>query len=91
MGVDVEGFKLKNEKGERLQGPTAETKSLAVIKGAFAPTTLGHESILDAAKALGFSEEDFAVLVGSDEAIKRKILMLMILGLLILIKILERY
>ena len=72
MGVHSTGFKLKDEKGKRLQGPTVETKKLAVIKGGFAPTTLGHESLLDAAKAMGFAEEDFVALVGSNEGITAK-------------------
>ena len=69
MGVHSTGFKLKDEKGRRRQGPTVETKRLGVTKGGFAPTTLGHKSIEDAAQAMGISAENFAVLVGSNEAI----------------------
>ena len=65
LGITSAGFSRK-------MGPTVETKPLAVVKGGFAPTTLGHESMLDAAKAMGFAEEDFVALVGSNEGITAK-------------------
>ena len=65
LGITSAGFKRK-------MGPTAETKKIAAIKGGFAPTTRGHQSIRDAAQAMGFSIEDFVVLVGSNEGITGK-------------------
>jgi ABC-type transporter Mla subunit MlaD len=45
-------------------------KRIGVTWGGFAPMTLGHESIMDSAKAMGISPEDFLYLVGSNEGIK---------------------
>jgi hypothetical protein len=45
-------------------------KKLAFTWGGFAPTTAGHESIMDAAAAMGFAPEDFIALVGANEGIK---------------------
>ena len=72
MSVDASGFKLKNKKGKRHQGPTVETKAIALSKISASPTTPGHLSLRDAAVAEGFSIEDFIVLVGSNEAITKK-------------------
>ena len=66
------GYNLKNEEGERLQGPTTETKTIGLTKGALSPTTPGHLSLGDAAVAEGLNIKDFVVLVGSNEAITGK-------------------
>lgn len=66
------GYNLKNEEGERLQGPTTETKTIGLTKGSLSPTTPGHLSLGDAAVAEGLNIKDFVVLVGSNEAITGK-------------------
>jgi TP901 family phage tail tape measure protein len=45
-------------------------KKIGFAWGGFAPMTAGHESIMDAAAAMGYSPEDFIYLVGSNEGIK---------------------
>jgi hypothetical protein len=45
-------------------------KKIAFTWGGFAPTTAGHESIMDAAAAMGFSPDEFIALVGSNEGVK---------------------
>jgi hypothetical protein len=45
-------------------------KKIGFTWGGFAPTTRGHESIIDAAAAYGIAPEDFIALVGSNEGVK---------------------
>ena len=45
-------------------------KRIGFTWGGFAPTTAGHESIMDAAAAMGIAPEDFIALVGANEGIK---------------------
>jgi hypothetical protein len=45
-------------------------KKIGFTWGGFAPTTRGHESIVDAAAAYGIAPEDFIALVGSNEGVK---------------------
>jgi len=45
-------------------------KKIGFTWGGFAPTTRGHESIVDAAAAYGIPPEDFIALVGSNEGIR---------------------
>lgn len=45
-------------------------KKIGFTWGGFAPMTAGHESIMDAAAAMGYSPEDFLYLVGANEGIK---------------------
>ncbi len=58
---------LRRKTGNELVQATK--KKLAFTWGGFAPTTAGHESIMEAAKAAGIPYEDFIALVGSDEAV----------------------
>jgi len=44
-------------------------KRIGFTWGGFAPTTAGHESIMDAAAAMGIPPEDFIALVGANEAV----------------------
>ena len=44
-------------------------KKIGLTWGGFAPTTAGHESLLDAAAAMGIPPEDFIALVGANEAV----------------------
>lgn len=44
-------------------------KKIGFTWGGFAPMTAGHESIMDAAAAMGYSPEDFLYLVGANEGI----------------------
>ena len=45
-------------------------KRIGFTWGGFAPTTRGHESIVDSAAAYGIPPEDFIALVGANESIK---------------------
>ena len=45
-------------------------KKIGFSWGGFAPMTAGHESIMDAAAAMGIAPEDFIYLVGSNEGVK---------------------
>jgi len=46
-------------------------KRIGFTWGGYAPTTAGHESIVDSAAAYGIPPEDFIALVGSDEGITK--------------------
>jgi len=61
-------FKLSRKKGTDL--PFVEKRKIAVANGAFSPTTKGHQQLQETATALGFTEQDFLALIGSDEALK---------------------
>jgi TP901 family phage tail tape measure protein len=61
-------FKLSRKKGTDL--PLVEKRKIAVANGAFSPTTKGHQQLQETATALGFTEQDFLALIGSDEALK---------------------
>jgi hypothetical protein len=58
---------LRRKTGNELVEATK--KKLGLTWGGFAPTTIGHESMMEAAKAAGISYQDFIALVGSDEAV----------------------
>jgi hypothetical protein len=60
--------KLRRKRGDEL----VETikKRIGFTWGGFAPMTAGHESIMDAAAAMGINLEDFIYLVGSNEGVK---------------------
>jgi TP901 family phage tail tape measure protein len=60
--------RLRQKKGDEL----VETikKKIGFTWGGFSPMTAGHESIMDAAAAMGIPPEDFIYLVGANEAIK---------------------
>jgi TP901 family phage tail tape measure protein len=62
--------RLRRKKGNELVEITK--KKLAFTWGGFAPTTAGHESIMEAAKAAGIPYEDFIALVGANEGIDAK-------------------
>ena len=47
-------------------------KKIGFTWGGFAPMTAGHESIMDAASAMGISPEDFIYLVGANEGVDAK-------------------
>ena len=59
--------RLRRKRGDELVKITK--KKLGFTWGGFSPTTAGHESIMDAAKAAGIPYEDFIALVGANEAI----------------------
>ena len=59
--------RLRRKRGDELVQITK--KRLGFTWGGFSPTTAGHESIMDAAKAAGIPYEDFIALVGANEAI----------------------
>ena len=59
--------RLRRKRGDELVQITK--KKLGFTWGGFSPTTAGHESIMDAAKAAGIPYEDFIALVGANEAI----------------------
>jgi len=58
---------LRRKRGSELVQATK--KKIGLTWGGFAPTTAGHESMMEAAKAAGIPYEDFIALVGSDEAV----------------------
>jgi TP901 family phage tail tape measure protein len=58
---------LRRKTGNELVEATK--KKIGLTWGGFAPTTVGHESMMEAAKAAGIPYEDFIALVGSDEAV----------------------
>ena len=62
--------RLRRKRGNELVEITK--KKLAFTWGGFAPTTAGHESIMEAAKAAGIPYEDFIALVGANESIDAK-------------------
>jgi hypothetical protein len=59
--------RLRRKRGNELVETTK--KKLALTWGGFSPTTAGHESLMDAAKASGIPYEDFIALVGANEAV----------------------
>jgi hypothetical protein len=67
LGRSTSG-RLRRKKGNEL----VETikKKIGFTWGSFSPMTAGHESIMDAAAAMGIPPEDFLYLVGSNEGIK---------------------
>jgi TP901 family phage tail tape measure protein len=60
--------KLRRKSGDELV--EVIKKKIGFTWGGFAPMTAGHESIMDAASAMGISPEDFIYLVGANEGIK---------------------
>ena len=62
-----ESGRLRQKKGNELV--EIIKKRIGFTWGGFAPTTRGHESIVDSAAAYGIPPEDFIALVGSDEGI----------------------
>lgn len=64
----TESGKLRRKSGNELV--EIIKKQIGFTWGGFAPMTAGHESIMDAASAMGISPEDFIYLVGSNEGIK---------------------
>jgi endonuclease YncB( thermonuclease family) len=64
----TESGRLRRKRGDELV--EIVKKRIGMTWGGFAPMTAGHESILDAAAAMGISPEDFVFLVGSNESIK---------------------
>lgn len=60
--------RLQRKKGDELV--EIVKKKLGITWGGFAPMTAGHESIMDAASAMGIPPEDFLFLVGANEGIK---------------------
>jgi TP901 family phage tail tape measure protein len=66
LGRDSSG-RLRRKRGNELVEATK--KKLALTWGGFSPTTAGHESLMDAAKAAGIPYEDFIALVGANEAV----------------------
>jgi len=58
--------RLRRKKGNELV--EIIKKRIGFTWGGFAPTTAGHESIMDAAAAMGIPPEDFIALVGANEA-----------------------
>jgi hypothetical protein len=59
--------RLRRKKGNELVDIIK--KKIGFTWGGFAPTTAGHESIMDAAAAMGIPPEDFIALVGANEAV----------------------
>lgn len=59
--------KLRRKSGDELV--EVIKKKIGFTWGGFSPMTLGHESIMDSAAAMGFSPEDFVYLVGANEGI----------------------
>ena len=59
--------RLRRKKGNELV--EIIKKKIGITWGGFAPTTAGHESLLDAAAAMGIPPEDFIALVGANEAV----------------------
>ncbi len=59
--------KLRRKRGDELV--QIIKKKIGFTWGGFAPMTVGHESILDAAAAQGISPKDFIFLVGANEGI----------------------
>lgn len=59
--------RLRRKKGNELVDIVK--KRIGLSWGGFAPTTAGHESLLDAAAAMGIPPEDFIALVGANEAV----------------------
>jgi TP901 family phage tail tape measure protein len=59
--------RLRRKKGNELV--EIIKKKIGLTWGGFAPTTAGHESLLDAAAAMGIPPEDFIALVGANEAV----------------------
>lgn len=66
LGRSASG-RLRQKKGNELV--EIIKKRIGFTWGGFAPTTRGHESIVDSAAAYGIPPEDFIALVGSDEGI----------------------
>jgi hypothetical protein len=62
-----ESGKLRRKSGNELV--EVIKKKIGFTWGGFAPMTAGHESIMDAASAMGIRPEDFIYLVGADEGI----------------------
>ncbi|NBQ17061.1 phage tail tape measure protein, partial [bacterium] len=60
--------KLRRKRGDELV--EIIKKKIGVSWGGFSPMTLGHESIMDSASAMGITPEDFLYLIGSNEGIK---------------------
>lgn len=63
----TESGKLRRKRGNELVDIIK--KRIGFTWGGFAPTTAGHESLLDAAAAMGIPPEDFIALVGANEAV----------------------
>jgi TP901 family phage tail tape measure protein len=63
-----ESGRLRRKQGDELVDIIK--KKIGFSWGGFAPMTAGHESIMDAAAAMGIAPEDFIYLVGSNEGIK---------------------
>lgn len=59
--------KLRRKQGNELV--EIVKKKIGFTWGGYSPMTAGHESILDAAGAMGISPEDFVFMVGSNEGI----------------------
>jgi hypothetical protein len=63
-----ESGRLRRKSGDELVDVVK--KKVGFTWGGFAPMTAGHESIMDAAAAMGIPPEDFIYLVGANEGIK---------------------
>lgn len=63
-----ESGRLRRKRGDELVDVIK--KKIGFSWGGFAPMTAGHESIMDAAAAMGIAPEDFIYLVGSNEGVK---------------------
>ena len=63
-----ESGRLRRKSGDELV--EVVKKKIGFTWGGFAPMTAGHESIMDAASAMGIPPEDFIYLVGANEGIK---------------------
>ena len=67
LGRSTSG-RLRQKKGNELV--EIIKKRIGFTWGGYAPTTLGHESIVDSAAAYGIPPEDFIALVGANEGVE---------------------
>ena len=75
LGSDIDAKKLRtlgissDYKLKRKENIEVQKKKIALLHGSLSPSTVGHESLRTAAKAMGMPIEDFLVLISNDEGI----------------------